>query len=104
MNIRAKIFGGSAGADQGPVLPAKKPKGAKADMLNSVAVSREEARRGDTRGADRHRLPHEQVGVAYKGKRHDVQLINLSGGGAMVEGDFAPKLWDRVDLHLGEDG
>ena len=105
MNIRAKIFGGKDDeADPSPVVEAKKPKGAKADMLHSIAVSREETRRGDTRADDRHRLPHEQVRVSHDGASRNVQLINLSGGGAMVEGDFAPKLWDRVDLHLGDDG
>lgn len=104
MNIRAKIFGGKDEARPSPLVSAKKPRGAKADALHSIAVSREEARRGDTRGADRHRLPEQAVHVAHEGVAHDVQLINLSGGGAMVEGDFAPKLWDRVDLHLGEDG
>jgi hypothetical protein len=104
MNIRTKIFGGKAEAEPSPVVEAKKPRGAKADMLHSIAVSRQESRRGDTRDGDRHRLPHEQVRVSHDGASHDVQLINLSGGGAMVEGDFAPKLWDRVELHLGEDG
>lgn len=104
MNIRAKIFGRKDQVDPSPVVEAKKPKGAKADMLNSIAVAREETRRGDTRDGDRHRLPQERVRVSHDGVSHDVQLINLSGGGAMVEGDFAPKLWDRVDLHLGEDG
>ena len=104
MNIRAKIFGGKDEAETSPIVEAKKPRGARADMLNSIAVPREESRRGDTRGGDRHRLPQEQVRVTHEGQAHDVQLINLSGGGAMVEGDFAPKLWDRVDLHLGEDG
>ena len=104
MNIRAKIFGGKDAREQEPVLAAKKPRGAKADMLHSIAVAREETRRGDTRAADRHRLPQEQVRVTHEGGIHDVQLINLSGGGAMVQGGFAPKLWDRVDVHLGDDG
>ena len=104
MNIRSKIFGGKDEADASPVVSAKKPRGAKGDMLNSVAVSREETRRGNTRGGDRHRLPHEQVCVLHSGTEHCVQLINLSGGGAMIEGGFAPNLWDRVDLHLGENG
>lgn len=105
MNIRAKIFGGGeAEPEQSPVLGAKKPKGARTDMLQSVAVAREEHRRGNTRGADRHRLADEQVQVRYRGRRHEVQLVNLSGGGAMVEGKLEPKLWDRLDLHLGEDG
>ena len=102
MNIRAKIFGGKV-ADA-PLIQAKSPKGAKADTLNSVAVAREETRRGDTRDGDRHRLPDEQVRVTHDGQTHDVQLVNLSGGGAMISGDFAPKLWDRVELVLGEHG
>jgi hypothetical protein len=102
MNIRARIFGGKV--EEAPLVQAKKPKGAKADTLNSVSVTREEYRRGDTRDGDRHRLPDEQVRVTHGGQDHGVQLVNLSGGGAMVEGDFEPMLWDRVDLHLGENG
>jgi len=39
MNIRSKVYGGGDGAASGgPVLHSKKPRGAKADALNSVAV------------------------------------------------------------------
>ena len=31
----------------------------------------------------------------------DADLINLSGGGAMIEADLKPRLWDRIDLYLG---
>jgi hypothetical protein len=103
MNIRSKIFGNGA-AEESPVLKAKKPKGAKADALNSIRVIREETRRGDTRDQDRHRLPNEEVGLTYKTRRYSVQLVNWSGGGAMVAADFEPMLWDRVELHLGENG
>jgi hypothetical protein len=103
MNIRSKIFGGGA-AEESPVLKAQKPKGAKADTLNSIPVIREETRRGDTRDQDRHRLPDEQVTLTHKGRSHKVQLVNLSGGGAMVAAGFEPALWDRVELHLGENG
>jgi hypothetical protein len=103
MNIRAKIFGNGE-AEESPVVQAKKPKGAKADTLNSIPVVREETRRGDTRDQDRHRLPDEQVSLTHDGRSHTVQLVNLSGGGAMVAADFEPMLWDRVELHLGENG
>jgi hypothetical protein len=102
MNIRARIFGGKV--EENPLVQAKKPRGAKADTLDSVSVSREEYRRGDTRDGDRHRLSDEQVRVTHGEQNHEIQLVNLSGGGAMVEGEFAPMLWDRVDLHLGENG
>ena len=104
MNIRAKIFGNKDESRPSPVVDAKKPRGAKADMLHSISVAREETRRGNTRSDDRHRLSEQAVRVTHNGAAYDVQLINLSGGGAMVEGDFAPLLWDRVDLQLGEDG
>ena len=106
MNIRAKIFGNASKKDEEKplVVAAKKPKGVTADLLDSVPVRREESRRGNTRGSDRHRLPDQEVTIVHDGQSLAVQLINLSGGGAMVCGNFEPKLWDRVELHLADDG
>jgi PilZ domain len=104
MNIRAKIFGGDKARNESPLVQAKAPKGVKADTLNSIPVVREETRRSNTRDEDRHRLPDEQVRLTHQSRDHDVRLVNLSGGGAMVEGGFAPMLWDRVELHLGDNG
>jgi hypothetical protein len=104
MNIRAKIFGGPKAADESPLVHAKAPKGAKADTLNSISVTREEWRRSNTRDEDRHRLPDEQIRLTHDGQAYDVRLVNLSGGGAMVEGQLTTMLWDRVELHLGENG
>ena len=42
--------------------------------------------------------------MTHGGRAHSVKLVNLSGGGAMVAADFEPMLWDRVELHLGENG
>src|SRR6059058_5837828 len=99
MNIRAKIYGGDS--VEPDLLGAKKPRGAKADELDSVVVPREEKRRSNNRYGDRHRLLNEQVRLTHKGKMYDLELVNLSGGGAMVSG-FTPMLWDKVELHLGE--
>src|SRR5437868_4431985 len=96
MNIRAKIYGGEAVEPE--LLGAKKPRGAKADELNSVAVPREEKRQSNSRYGDRHRLLDEKIRLTHKGKTHKLELINLSGGGAMVSG-FKPMLWVKDDLH-----
>lgn len=101
MNIRAKIFGGAA---EEPILKAKKPKGAKADSLHSVAVPREARRSNNARGEDRHRLSDERARVTHNGNDVEVELINLSGGGAMIAATLEPMLWDRIDLHLGNHG
>ena len=91
---------------RGPLVVADKH--AKVDTsatgLAAVLVSRSENRRTNQRGGDRHRLSDEQALVRRKGKRHVVDLINLSQDGAMVRGKFTANLWDRVDLVLGETG
>jgi hypothetical protein len=103
MNIRAKIFGGANAAGE-PLLPAKRPKGARADQLDSIALRRESRARQNSRTEDRHRLVGERARVTYAGIDLQVELINLSGGGAMISGPIEPMLWDRIDLHLGNHG
>jgi hypothetical protein len=103
VNIRAKIFGGAVAAEE-PLLRPKKPKGAKADTLGSVSVPRDAVRISNARGKDRHRLCNESARVTHKGSEIEVELVNVSGGGAMVSGPFTPMLWDRVELHLGSHG
>jgi hypothetical protein len=101
MSFRTRIFG--PGADQ-PLLRAKRPKGAKADTLDSVVVIRAETRRGNARGGDRHRLSAEQAILRHEGHEHIVELVNLSGGGAMIRAQLDLLLWDHVGLVLAEDG
>lgn len=72
------------------------------DALARVKVPRSEARRGNHRGGDRHRLNGETATALYKRKSHDVEVVNLSRGGAMVRCGFKPKLWDLIELRLGE--
>jgi hypothetical protein len=102
MNIRAQIYGSSKPEE--PILPDKRPKGAKADSLDSISVSRQESRRGNSRTEDRHRLSEETVTVTHDGASNEAQLINVSGGGVMIRGTLDLKLWDAVELHLGEHG
>ena len=103
MNIRAKIFGGVDPAEE-PLLPAKRPKGVRADQLDSIPLRRESRDRLNSRTEDRHRLVSERATITHNGSDHEVELINLSGGGAMISGPLESMLWDRVDLHLGHHG
>lgn len=102
-SIRSQIFGGEK-PERRSLIGSKRPRGAKSDTLHSIAVARSEKRTSDTRADDRHRLADESVRLTHGDRTLDVQLVNLSGGGAMISADFAPMLWDRVDLHLGENG
>ena len=90
---------------RGPLLVDKHAKvDPSADGLGAVKVPRTETRRYDQRDGDRHHFEGEQTFVRFNGKTHQVELINLSEGGAMVAGTFATKLWDKVELVLGEGG
>ena len=102
--FRSAVQSGNPGARE-PLMAQKRARDdAEADGLGAVSVPRSEARTSNQRGDDRHRLPAEQATVRYKRKLHKIELINLSGGGAMICGKIRPHLWDRVDLVLGEYG
>ena len=97
-SFRALLDAGGA-----PLLATKRgPKrNLQTDGLDGVAVPRAETRRANHRDRDRHRLNGEQATVRFKRKLHKVELVNVSQGGAMVQGDFTAKLWDRMELRLG---
>ena len=91
-DIRSQIFGGEK-PERRSLIGSKRPRGAKPDALQSIVIAREEKRTQDSRDADRHRLVDETVALSHGGRKLDAELINLSGGGAMVRADFAPMLW-----------
>ena len=103
--FRSAVLSSTPGARITPLIAQKRAReSAAGEGLDAVAVTRSEKRRTNQRGDDRHRLPAEAATVRFKKKLHSIELINLSGGGAMIGGTLKPKLWDRVDLVLGEYG
>ncbi len=100
-SFRSAILTGK-GLRSNPVVREKHGHGADTDNLSSVGVPRSESRSQNHREDDRHRLDHETSTVRYAGNEHQVDLINLSGGGAMIRADFTPRLWERVDLIFDE--
>jgi hypothetical protein len=98
-SFRAAILRGEKPA---LVVTDKNPRPERGDALDRVRVPRSESRRGNHRGGNRHRLNDETATAEYKGKAHPVELVNLSTGGAMIRCGFAPRLWDLVELQLGE--
>ena len=92
-----------AGERKPLVVTDKNPRtGGERNALDGARVPRSESRHGNHRGGDRHRLSGETATVLHNGKSHDVELVNLSRGGAMIRCGFVPRLWDIVELRLGE--
>ena len=103
-SFRSAILSGKGLNPGDPVVRQKKKRGAAEDDLSSVAVSRSEPRTRNQRDDDRHRLEQQTARARFDGEEHDVEVVNLSGGGAMIRCDFSPRLWERVDLIFAEGG
>lgn len=101
-SFRNSLGGQFTKPNGGPVMPAKKPSGAIADNLGSLRVAREARRSSNQRDDDRHRLADEQATLVVGRKSHIVDLVNLSGGGAMIATDTPLNMFQRVSLVLGE--
>ena len=101
-SFRSAIVSGKGLHSKNPRVNEKNARGAVEDDLSSVEVPRGETRSANHRDDDRHRLDQEVARARFDGEEHEVDLINLSGGGAMIRAEFEPRLWERVDLILAE--
>jgi len=101
-SFRSAIMSGNGLHPKNPLVRDKNARGATEDDLSSVEVPRSEGRSANHRDDDRHRLDQEVARARFRSDEHEVDLINLSGGGAMIRSDFKPRLWDRIDLILAE--
>ena len=103
-SFRSAILSGKGLHPKNPLVNEKQARGASEDDLTSVEVPRSETRSTNHRDGDRHRLEDENARARFGGEEHEIEIINLSGGGAMIRADFKPRLWERVDLIFAENG
>ena len=89
-SFRSALEKGGGFAPSGPLMPGKKPSGASEGAGSRLGlVPREAVRNVNHRDDDRHRLQAEEASLKVGRKTHAVELINLSGGGAMIRTDVA---------------
>lgn len=107
-DIRDRVFGSGF---RSPLLRTRKLKSrpaastaAEDESFADVTVKREAVRQANHRDSDRHRLHDTRIELLHAGHRQVVTLVNLSGGGAMIEGADGLRLWDEITLTLGECG
>ena len=102
-SFRTALEQGGGLRASGPLMPGKKPSGANETAgLGSIPVARDSVRNVNHRDDDRHRLQAEAAVLKVARKDHQVELINLSGGGAMIRTDIALAMWQKVFLGLGD--
>ena len=102
-SFRSALNKGEALHPSGPLMPGKQPLGAdEAKGLGSVSVARDAVRNVNHRDDDRHRLQAEVATLKVGRRKHQVDLVNLSGGGAMIRTDVALAMWQKVHLGFGD--
>ena len=102
-SFRSALNKGEGLHPSGPLMPGKQPLGAnEAKGLGSVSVPRDTVRNVNHRDDDRHRLQAEIATLKVGRRKHQVDLVNLSGGGAMIRIDAALAMWQKVYLGLGD--
>lgn len=104
MDMRTGSVGKSAGEGNSPLLKSKRSRKTGEDGLASVPIARQEARRKDAREQDRVPARGQRCAVTYRGGEVEVEIVNLSGGGAMIAARMTPNIAERIDLHLGAEG
>lgn len=99
-SFRESILGGPT--SEGPLLPAKKPKNAPVEGDSGLLVPRAETRMHNQRTESREFLGDGEAHLKVGRRKYVVDLVNLSGGGAMIGTNLPLKLWQEVQLELDE--
>lgn len=72
--------------------------------LEGSMIPRSETRRIDERGETRHAAMSSTGVLEFRGRKHVVQLINVSKSGAMVIFAHVPNIGERLPLQLIDHG
>ena len=76
---------------------AGQPKGA---GLTGIAIHREESRRTNQRREDRHLNLADRAVITLRRKRIEVDVLNVSQHGVMIEADIEPRVGERIQIRF----
>jgi hypothetical protein len=99
--IRSSILSGEGK----PALVARK-KGSRSDNgaglggLTGVRVKRVEARTTNQRSEDRLRDLVQTSTVSFRRRKYEVNVVNVSSRGAMIESDIEPRIGEQIEIQF----
>lgn len=68
--------------------------------LMKLHIPREERRATNQRREDRFRGVVERATIVFRRKKSLVKVVNVSGGGVMIESNILPRIGERIDLEF----
>src|SRR5689334_1360227 len=87
--VKRELFARKAAAER------KRPAG-----LAAIPIVRQESRRHNQRREDRHLNLVERATVLFRRKRFEVDVVNVSAHGVMIEADLEPRVGERMEIRF----
>jgi hypothetical protein len=102
-DLRSAILSGEGVRPHTPIA-TKQPKKAQASLgsLTAIPVKREESRLSNERREERHRDILEGAIIHFRRRKHEVSVINVSAGGAMVEAQIEPRIGEQIEIQFAD--
>ncbi|HEX9931805.1 MAG TPA: PilZ domain-containing protein, partial [Allosphingosinicella sp.] len=97
--VRAIVSGGARGS----LLAARsRPKRGESDepSLCGLTIPRTETRTCNQRREDRHLNVVDRAELRFRGRRHEVAVVNVSRHGAMIEAAIEPRIGERMQIRF----
>lgn len=94
-----------AGGGRATLLAKRDRRERRADegpSLTGVAIPRTETRTCNQRREDRHLNVVETAELAFRRRKYEVAVINVSRNGAMIEAALEPRIGERMEIRFGE--
>ena len=99
--LRTAIISGEVRSAQGPVTRKEncRRKGSGTTLVD-IEIAREERRQTNQRREDRFHGAVERATLTFRRKKSLVPVINVSGGGLMIETGIVPRIGEKVGLQF----
>ena len=99
--LRTAIISGEVRSAQGPVARKEscRRKGPVSTLVD-IEVAREERRKTNQRREDRIAGAVERATLTFRRKKSLVPVVNISGGGVMIESGIMPRIGETVTLQF----
>ena len=99
--LRTAIISGDVRSAQGPVARKERCRRSRSGTtLVDIEIAREERRKTNQRREDRFHGAVERATLTFRRKKSLVPVINISGGGVMIESGIMPRIGEKVGLQF----
>jgi len=101
--LRTAILSGDVKSAPGPISRkegCRRQREKSGATLVDIAIAREERRQTNQRREDRFQGEVERATLTFRRKKSLVRVVNISGGGLMIESGIIPRIGEKVGLQF----